>query len=237
MIFIVVIIIFLTLYYAVFPTAYFRLTPIGFKRFKSKGKELALTFDDGPDKKYTPELLTLLKENHVHATFFIVTEQAQNNPLLINRMKNEGHSICLHSLEHKLPIIENPYYAKQSLEKSLAYMHSLGIKAKYFRPSWGCINLITYKYARQNNLNLVFWSVMAGDWSKKVTPELISKRLEKRVKSGSIICLHDGRGKNQAPKKTITALKYMLPIWKNSGYEFKRIEEIYERHHQEKKID
>ena len=67
-------------------------------------KTICLSFDDGPDPRYTPELLDLLKENDISASFFAVAESAKNNPELIRRMKNEGHLVGLHSLNHRCPL-------------------------------------------------------------------------------------------------------------------------------------
>ena len=78
------------------------------------------------------------------------------------------------------------------------------------------------------HLQLIFWDVMAQDWSTKETADSIYNKILRRVFPGAVICLHDGRGENGAPGRTIEALKKAIPMLKAQGYEFRRIEEKYE---------
>ena len=81
---------------------------------------------------------------------------------------------------------------------------------------------------KKYNLSLVLWDVIIGDWKSDISSDEISKRLLNETKNKSIICLHDGRGKNEAPLRTIEALEKTLPIWLEEGYEFITIGELYE---------
>ena len=80
----------------------------------------------------------------------------------------------------------------------------------------------------KRDLKLIFWDVMAQDWSAKETADSICNKILRRVFPGAVICLHDGRGENGAPGRTIEALKKAIPMLKAQGYEFRRIEEKYE---------
>lgn len=73
----------------------------------------------------------------------------------------------------------------------------------------------------------VYWNVMAQDWKRNISSDEIAMRLLKRTSDGSIVCLHDGRGKNHAPGRTIEALEKVLPRWIEEGYCFVRPEEVY----------
>lgn len=224
------IIIFIYLCYALVPTYIYK---ISYKQKKKNeeffDKSIYLTFDDGPDREYTVNLLDLLKEYNVKASFFIVGTFALDNPTIIERMKNEGHSIGLHWYEHKSAMLQTPRTTKNNLNKGLDTLKELGIKTHLFRPPWGQFNLSMVAGIKKNNMIPILWDVMAEDWEKETTPQIIKDKLINRVSSNDIICLHDGRGENKAPLKTIDALKEMIPNWLNQGYTFKTLGEKYER--------
>ncbi|MFL0198007.1 polysaccharide deacetylase family protein [Clostridium sp. WILCCON 0269] len=211
----------LILGYAVVPSLYYR----GFsnkiiKRAAMKDKVIALTFDDGPDPRYTPKLLDVLKRNDIKCTFFVLAENAQKYPDIIKRIESEGHYIGLHSLKHMNAIFSLPYQTRKNLSKALNIMDNLGIEVKFFRPPWGIFNPLTNYYAEANNLKIILWSIHAMDWSRWVTEDYIEKKLINNVKSGDIILLHDGRGSKNSPTKTIRALQTVLPVLKRKGYRF-----------------
>lgn len=195
---------------------------------KNKGKTLYLTFDDGPHKKYTVELMDLLKKYNIKASFFVVANFAKENPEIIERMKMEGHVIGLHSLEHRNALYQSKSYTEHDFKESMNIMKNLDVDIKYFRPPWGHFNIITCKEIKKYNLKPVMWDVMAQDWEGDTLYEIISEKLLRRSKNNHIICLHDGRGEKQAPSRTIRALEKVIPIWQNEGYEFLTVEDIYE---------
>lgn len=223
---IIIISIFLLIYSPI-PTFYYKLKK---RRIGGEGcpeKSVSITFDDGPEEGYTDVLLDLLKKYNIKAAFFVVAEKARQHPHLIERMKKEGHIIGLHSLEHKNAMIKGPAYTNYDFETSMDIMKELGVKIEYYRPPWGHFNVYTILNMIKYNLKPVLWNVMAGDWKANTTPELIERKLIRSTgNSLSILCLHDGRGKNQAPGKMITALKHVLPLWQDSGYEFLKVDEI-----------
>lgn len=194
-------------------------------RKKEKDKSIYLTFDDGPDSVHTGNLLDLLKRYDIKATFFLVAQFAEENPLLVKRMRAEGHLIGLHSLRHKSAMIQTPRYTNMEFEKSLKIMNTLGVKTNYYRPPWGHVNLITLKNLKKYSLNKSLWDVMVQDWRKDITVDEIQYKLLKKTAAGDIVCLHDGRGENNAPARMIEALKNTIPIWIEDGYKFKRINE------------
>ena len=214
--------------YSVIPTYYFKIKSKSFNNDKINDKYMCLTFDDGPDEKYTNNLLTLLEKYNIKATFFIVATFAENNPNIIKRMKEEGHTIGLHSLEHKNGLITSPIYTDKDFKGSLDIMKNLNMRVKFFRPPWGHINLRTLSNLKKYNLKLVLWDVIIGDWKGDITSDEIANRLLKESRNKSIICLHDGRGENEAPLRTIQALEKTLPIWLREGYKFVKVEELYE---------
>lgn len=198
------------------------------KMAKKEEKVLYLTFDDGPDTVYTNKLLDLLDQEQVTATFFMVAEAAQGHPDIVKRMKKSGYSIGRHSLSHQSAMLFGPGRTKGDLKESRKIMEKMGIDVKEYRPPWGHLNLMSLYCIRKMHLQLIFWDVMAQDWSAKETADSICNKILRRVFPGAVICLHDGRGENGAPGRTIEALKKAIPMLKAQGYEFRRIEEKYE---------
>lgn len=218
----------LILSYSIIPTFYYKFKGTPIVNNIDEKKFLSLTFDDGPDKKYTGELLDLLKKYNIKATFFVVAKFAEENYELIKRMKEEGHTIGLHSLEHKNALLNGPLYTNKEFEESLKIMDKINVNIRSFRPPWGHLNLLTIRNLKKFNLNLVLWDVIIGDWKADITSDEISRRLLSQSKNKSIICLHDGRGKNEAPKRTIEALEKTIPVWIEEGYKFLKVGELYE---------
>lgn len=190
-------------------------------------KRLFLTFDDGPSREYTGQLLDLLKQYGILATFFVVEEFAGKNPEMIERMKEEGHLVGIHSVRHENALFCGRRFIRRDLEQSVASMKEMGCNIRYYRPPWGHLNLWTLYYCKQKNLKITFWDVMAHDWSAKETAKTIEKKLLKRVFPGAVICLHDGRGEAGAPGRTIEALRSALPVLIGRGYSFGRMD-VYE---------
>ena len=203
-----------------------------FREFSSKSgrqPEIMLTFDDGPDPAYTGRLLDLLDSYGIKAAFFTVGSFASANPKLIRRMKDGGHTVGLHSYSHRSAYLMSAAQTRRDLSMSAAAVMRLGINPRFYRPPWGHTTPALQQAASNLGIMPVFWSVMAQDWQADLDSDEIASRLLCRTVPGSIICLHDGRGKNCAPGRTIAALEKVLPIWLKDGYRFVTPEEVYGR--------
>ena len=203
-----------------------------FREFSSKSgcrSEIMLTFDDGPDPAYTGRLLDLLDSYGIKAAFFTVGSFASANPELIRRMKDGGHTVGLHSYSHRSAYLMSAAQTRGDLSMSAAAVMRLGINPRFYRPPWGHTTPALQQAASNLGIMPVFWSVMAQDWQADLDSDEIASRLLCRTVPGSIICLHDGRGKNCAPGRTIAALEKVLPIWLKEGYRFVTPEEVYSR--------
>ena len=203
-----------------------------FGEFSSKSgrqPEIMLTFDDGPDPAYTGRLLDLLDSYGIKAAFFTVGSFASANPKLIRRMKDGGHTVGLHSYSHRSAYLMSAAQTRRDLSMSAAAVMRLGINPRFYRPPWGHTTPALQQAASNLGIMPVFWSVMAQDWQADLDSDEIASRLLCRTVPGSIICLHDGRGKNCAPGRTIAALEKVLPIWLKEGYRFVTPEEVYSR--------
>lgn len=232
MVFLVVILISFLLY-AVIPNWYARNRTKLVKKeiFHQQGeKVIALTFDDGPDKRYTGQILDILSEYHVKATFFIVAKNAEKCPELIERMKMEGHTIAMHANKHKSAWMSFPWETKREFEESLRVFKNFGLQMRFFRPPWGTFNAVSLKYALRNKLVVVLWTVEAFDWRKKNTPENIGNIILRRIENLGIIVLHDSGGAEGAPLHTILALKNLIPQLLDQGYKLVTLNEGMKEH-------
>lgn len=222
-----IVLIILTLYffYVIFPTYIYKIKNY-FKR-KKFDKRVYLTFDDGPSD-FTPLLLDVLKKYNVKASFFCVTKSALKYKNVIKRIKKENHIIGIHSSSHQSAYLMGPIKTNNDFNLSIKNMSNLTEKVMFYRPPWGILNIFSLINIKKYNLKLVLWDIMVGDWKKNITKEKISTKLLKIIGDGAIICLHDGRGKNNAHLKTIEALDEVIPILLKKGYKFETVDK-YEK--------
>ena len=199
----------------------------GLSRNRNSHVQIMLTFDDGPDPIYTGQLLDLLERYEIKATFFTVGSFARSNPELIRRMSAAGHTVGIHSYTHKSAYLMSASGVRRDLDTSVSVLKRLGIHPRFYRPPWGHTTRALISSAKSRGLMPVYWNVMAQDWKRNISSDEIAMRLLKRTSDGSIVCLHDGRGKNHAPGRTIEALEKVLPRWIEEGYCFVRPEEVY----------
>ena len=196
-------------------------------------KSLALTFDDGPDIRYTPLLLDLLKHENIHATFFVVGRQASAHPELIYRMLSEGHTVGAHTMSHKNMLLCTPSYIREDFKASIRLHRELtGDALRLFRPPWGISSPISNKYIKKYGITRGLWDVMAEDWESHTTSGIIASKLKDRVFDGAVICLHDAGentgGAKGAPLRTIDALMHTIPWLKAQGYQFLSMDQYIE---------
>lgn len=219
-----IVIVFIILFYSIIPTCVYRLWHCINKTKIHLTNKIYLTFDDGPHPQYTNEILDLLNQLEIKCSFFVVASFAEENPEIIKRMKNEGHLIGLHSLEHKSALYMTPKYTKKDFKNSIRIMKNLGVDVYYFRPPWGHFNIITIMQMKKYNFKPVMWDIMTQDWKSDTTVQEIVNKIEQKINGGDIICLHDRIGENNAPKRTIQALKIVLPVLLDRGFIFDTVD-------------
>lgn len=190
---------------------------------------ISLTFDDGPDPLYTPKLLDVLRKHGIKVTFFVVGKHAEAHPDIIRRMHAEGHSIGIHNYSHRTNWFMRPGTVARQVDRTSELIRRLtGEKPQYYRPPWGIINL--FDYTSRNDLQIVLWSAMPGDWRTSAGAAKIYDRMRKQLKGGQIYLLHDcGRtfgADEDAPQHTIEALERFIPFAAEQGYSFVRVDEL-----------
>lgn len=186
-------------------------------------KLIALTFDDGPWPKTTEQILDILQENNIKATFFWLGAALKNNKEIAQRVANEGHAIANHTWNHRYHKVSSSEAAKEIGDTANLIEEITGIQTSLFRPPGGVMNngLVDYVYS-QNYANIM-WSVDSADW--RSGSDAISRNILNQAKSGGIVLMHDGGG-NRAP--TVKALPGVINELNKQGYKFVTVPELLE---------
>ena len=198
--------------------------PCAFSLFaESAPKRIALTFDDGPHENYTAEILSILQEYGIKATFFVVGQNAKEHSSLLQQVAEAGHEIGNHTYTHPKLKEQNAESFSCELEKTRAVIESItGISPSLFRPPEGFREGVIKTVAKEQGYQMVLWSVDTEDW-RGLSAERIEAAIMKDVKDGSIILCHDYVvGKSHTPE----ALRRVIPQLLEEGYEFVTVSEL-----------
>ena len=186
--------------------------------------KIAITFDDGPHPVYTPIILDILKEYGVHATFFLIGENAERNPDLVKRIQQEGHEIGNHTYLHK-NLKENAagciYEEITKAEETIIRIADQ--RTKLLRPPGGLYDQQVCETARRLDYDIILWTVDTLDWKHPKAEEIVSK-VESSIRCGDIILCHDFIG--GAPSPTPDAIRRIIPDLLKRGYEFVSVSEL-----------
>ncbi|MFC4425393.1 polysaccharide deacetylase family protein [Deinococcus navajonensis] len=179
-------------------------------------RELALTFDDGPDPKTTPAILDALRDANAQATFFVLAPAAEAQPGLIRRMLAEGHEVGVHAARHRHAWRRTPWNAYRDPAQAARRIAAVtGRKPRFHRPPHGAYSLATVLGQRAAQLTGVQWSVEGRDWQPAASPSQVHRRILAQVTPGAIVVLHDaGPGANN----TAAALPALLTELGVRGY-------------------
>lgn len=184
-------------------------------------KVVALTIDDGPHNKVTPEILSVLKEKQVKATFFVLGVNAEHFPKLLAQEVADGHEIGVHTYSHpSLPKL-SPQKIAEEIDKSERIIATTAPKPTLFRPPGGFYNPQVIETAHQRGYTVVLWSVDPRDWSCPPAEKVVERVLQD-IKPGSIVLLHDG----QYPLPTPQALGIIIDRLREQGYSFVTVSEL-----------
>jgi peptidoglycan/xylan/chitin deacetylase (PgdA/CDA1 family) len=185
--------------------------------------EIALTFDDGPNPIYTPQVLAVLQAYNIKATFFDVGYLVKDFPNIVRQEFLQGHSIGNHSWSH--PQLTRLSYASilsQLVNTSDAIQSVTGSRPTIFRPPYGSFNRIVLAQASQQKLSTILWNDEAHDWT---TPgvNVIARRILNLARYGGIILLHDGGGFRA---QTVAALPIIISALQLRGFTFVTIPQL-----------
>lgn len=217
-------------------------TAAGYQTFSSTGqwygraftglpagaKQLALTFDDGPNDPHTLHLLDVLAQHEVKATFFVIGRYVRRRPDILAEVAKRGHAIGNHTFTHPLLTVESsPRVEQEIADCRAAITHAIGTHSNLFRPPWGGRRPGTFRLIRRLGLEPVLWNSLGYDWQTLSTEE-IERKVLARIRGGNVVLLHDGGhlafGTDRS--RTVAAVARLIPRLKSQGYEFATVSEM-----------
>ena len=189
-------------------------------------KVLYLTFDAGYENGQTEKILDTLKKHDVQAAFFLVGNYIERNPELVRRMVEEGHTVANHTMHHPdmSKISSKEDFSKELNQLEELYQQTVGQEMpKYYRPPQGVYSEENLKMAKELGYKTLFWSLAYADWDNNNQPtrQQALDKLLPRTHNGAVILLHSTSRTNGE------ILDELLSRWKEMGYEFCGIDEIF----------
>ncbi len=197
---------------------------------ESSDKVVSLTFDDGPNPKYTKQVLDILREENIRGTFFLIGKNVEVYPEVAIDIVKQGHFIGNHSYTHQwlLPLKTRKTLFKEVKKTEEVIYNTTGMRTQLFRPPHGIITPWMFYTLNEMGYKVVKWDNMTTDYITKTKPERIARKIVSNVKPGSIIVLHDGLNLDYRANRenAIEALKIIVKELKERGYKFSSFNEI-----------
>jgi peptidoglycan/xylan/chitin deacetylase (PgdA/CDA1 family) len=181
-------------------------------------KVMALTFDDGPDPAWTPQVLDILKAEGVHATFCMVGYLVERYPDLAKRVAAEGHTLCNHTAHHNVTLDKAPKskVVSEVMGGADSLKNVVGVEAAFYRPPAGKLSPTVVAVAHDRGQRVLHWSVDTSDYLRPASAVIVG-RVKASVGPGAVVLMHDGGGDRS---QTVGALKAIIETMKGEGYGF-----------------
>lgn len=188
-------------------------------------KVVALTFDDGPTPDKTNQILQILAEEQVPATFFLIGQEVQQHPQLVRQILAAGHQVGNHSFSHQRMIFKSPAFVAGEIEQTDKLLRDSGVDGViYFRPPYGKKLLVLPWYLMKHHRVSVTWDVAPENFPKIAKdPQALVDYTVQQTKPGSIILLHVMYDSRQA---TMQAVPQIIRQLKAQGYRFVTVHEL-----------
>ncbi|MEV5900569.1 polysaccharide deacetylase family protein [Streptomyces sp. NBC_00015] len=178
-----------------------------------------ITIDDGPDPDWTPQVLEVLRENGVKATFCMVGTQAQAHPDLVKAVVADGHRLCNHTVSHDTTMDTKPdsYQSQQILDaERMITEASGGVRPVYYRAPGGAFTPYSRNLAASRGMRPLGWNVDTKDFERPGAAAIVAT-VKSEVSNGPTILFHDAGGDRS---QTVAALREILPWLRQQGYSF-----------------
>ncbi|HKF04971.1 MAG TPA: polysaccharide deacetylase family protein [Candidatus Sulfotelmatobacter sp.] len=191
-------------------------------------KQLALTYDDGPNDPHTLRLLEVLVKHNVHATFFLIGRFVQQRPDIVRQIVEAGHVVGNHTFTHPLLTLKSAVEVRKELTNCRsALQDAIGEHSRLFRPPFGGRRPAVLRVARELGLQPVMWNVTGYDWTAPPA-EVIEQKVSRQIHGGDVILLHDGghRQIGADRSQTVAATDHLIARYKSVGYEFVTIQQM-----------
>jgi peptidoglycan/xylan/chitin deacetylase (PgdA/CDA1 family) len=192
----------------------------------ARENKIALTFDDGPDNKYTPQILDILHKNHVRATFFLVGIRAKTHPAIVKRIIHEGHAIGNHSYNHPNPAkLTEAQFEKQFVDTQAILRRIAGYEPRLIRTPYGAIQENQLRWAAKHGFIVVNWDIDTLDWKQLNSSQVLANTLS-HTHRGAIILQHSAGGPTQDLSGTVKALPILIAELKRQGFEMVTVPQL-----------
>ncbi|GGC75681.1 hypothetical protein GCM10007216_02750 [Thalassobacillus devorans] len=187
-------------------------------------KQIALTFDDGPEDTYTPKILEILKEKDVKATFFVMGERVREYPAELQKIHREGHAIGNHTWDHPhLPELTEEEMTENILHTNTVIEEITGVKTDIIRPPFGEIDPDQLELLQKQGFESIMWTADSKDW-EGIPAEEIVERVMKDASPGAIVLQHNYHVEGDF--ETVEALPELIDELRAEGYEFVTVPEL-----------
>lgn len=194
-------------------------------------RQLALTYDDGPNDPHTQRLLEVLARHEVKATFFLIGRYAKQRPAIAREIAKAGHIIGNHTFTHPMLTFKSAAEIRKELTDCRAALEeAVGKHSNLFRPPFGARRPATLRIARELGLEPIMWNVTGYDWNAPPAA-VIEQKVSTKIRGGNVILLHDGGHKEMGADRsqTVQATDALIKRYKNEGYEFLTIPQMMVR--------
>ncbi len=199
-----------------------------FTGLKPGARQLALTYDDGPNDPHTLRLLEVLARHNVKATFFLIGRYVKQRPDIARELVRAGHVVGNHTFSHPNLIFASAREtAIQLRDCERALTDAVGEHSRLFRAPFGGRRPATLKIARALDLEPVMWNVTGWDWKGKPA-DYIARKMIQQIRGGDVILLHDGSHQSFGADRseTVIATDRLIARYKSEGYEFVTVPEM-----------
>ena len=191
-------------------------------------RQLALTYDDGPNDPHTLRLLEILAKHDVRATFFLIGRYVEQCPEIAREIAKAGHVVGNHTFTHPLLIFKSPAEIRRELSDCRAALQdAVGEHSNLFRPPFGGQRRAVLQVARELGLEPIMWNVTGFDWNAPPSA-VIEQKVVSQVRGGNIILLHDGGHKQMGANRsqTVLATDHLITRYKSEGSRFVTVSEM-----------
>src|SRR5215469_9611798 len=169
-------------------------------------KQLALTYDDGPNDPHTFRLLEVLTKHNVRATFFLIGRFVQQRPDIVREIVEAGHVVGNHTFTHPLLTLKSSSEVRKELSDCGAELQdAIGAHSNLFRPPFGGRRPAVLSVARELGLQPVMWNATGYDWTAPPA-EVIERKVSRQIRGGNVILLHDGGHRQMGADRSQTVL-------------------------------
>ncbi|MEU1037999.1 polysaccharide deacetylase family protein [Streptomyces sp. NPDC005551] len=184
-------------------------------RMSGRGRSMVLTFDDGPDPRYTPDILRILRRHDVRAMFFVCGEMAADNKDLLREMADDGHVVGNHTWTHPLLTRLSRPAIRSEMERTCEVIDkTYGGPPAWFRAPYGAWNRAAFQLGAELGMEPLAWTVDTLDWTTPGSRK-IAGRVERGAGPGAVVLSHDAGGDRS---QSVRALRDYLPELLDSGY-------------------